>query len=92
MLTMNVRELRHFFALRMCGRAQWEIRELARQMHSLCMEVAPALFADAGPGCLRGACPEGEKSCGRAGKIRAERKAMLQQLENDRQSPENGQK
>lgn len=28
-LTMNVRELRHFFSLRLCNRAQWEIRELA---------------------------------------------------------------
>ncbi len=64
MVTMNVRELRHFFSLRMCTRAQWEIRALATEMHRLCMKVAPALFADAGPGCVRGRCPEGEKSCG----------------------------
>lgn len=61
--TMNVRELRHFFSLRMCKRAQWEIRALAEDMHRLCMEVAPALFANAGAPCLRGACPEGEKGC-----------------------------
>lgn len=77
MVTMNVRELRHFFSLRMCSRAQWEIRTLATEMHRLCMEVAPALFADAGPSCLRGSCPEGEKSCGKAAQIRAERKLML---------------
>ena len=77
MMTMNVRELRHFFSLRMCSRAQWEIRALAVEMHRLCMEVAPALFADAGPGCLRGACPEGAKSCGRATDIRKARQAML---------------
>lgn len=65
MVTMNIRELRHFFSLRMCNRAQWEIRELATEMHRLCMEIAPALFADAGPGCVRGACPEGEKTCGK---------------------------
>ena len=64
MVTMNVRELRHFFSLRMCTRAQWEIRALANEMHRLCMEVAPGLFADAGPGCVRGHCPEGPKSCG----------------------------
>lgn len=63
LVTMNVRELRHFFSLRMCKRAQWEIRALAEDMHRLCMEVAPALFADAGAPCLRGACPEGEKGC-----------------------------
>lgn len=80
MMTMNVRELRHFFSLRMCSRAQWEIRALATEMHCLCMEVAPALFADAGPGCLRGACPEGAKSCGRAAEIRKARRDMLEAL------------
>ncbi|MBQ8555020.1 MAG: FAD-dependent thymidylate synthase [Clostridia bacterium] len=83
MVTMNVRELRHFFSLRMCSRAQWEIRALATEMHRLCMEVAPALFANAGPGCLRGACPEGAKSCGRAGEIKRERKAWLDELSNN---------
>lgn len=77
MMTMNVRELRHFFSLRMCSRAQWEIRALATEMHALCMTVAPALFADAGPACLRGACPEGEKTCGRSAEIRAKRQQML---------------
>ena len=80
MLTMNVRELRHFFSLRMCRRAQWEIRALAEEMHRLCMAVAPALFADAGPGCLRGACPEGEKCCGHQQEIREKRQAWLAQL------------
>lgn len=79
---MNVRELRHFFALRMCNRAQWEIRALATEMHRQCMEIAPALFADAGPGCLRGACPEGEKCCGQAMEIRQARRLMLERLEN----------
>ncbi len=83
MVTMNVRELRHFFSLRMCARAQWEIRALATEMHRLCMEVAPALFADAGPGCLRGACPEGEKSCGRLIEHRRERKEWLESLNNE---------
>lgn len=63
LVTMNARELRHFFSLRCCSRAQWEIRHLARQMLALCQDVAPVLFADAGPGCVRGHCPEGEKSC-----------------------------
>lgn len=64
MLTMNVRELRHFFSLRCCERAQWEIRDLANRMLALCAEKASALFWDAGPGCVRGHCPEGTKSCG----------------------------
>lgn len=83
MVTMNVRELRHFFSLRMCSRAQWEIRALANEMHRLCMEVAPALFENAGPGCLRGACPEGEKTCGKMLQIRQERKAWIDALNNN---------
>lgn len=63
-VTMNARELRHFFSLRCCNRAQWEIRDLARRMLADCSVVAPELFKDAGPGCLRGPCPEGKRSCG----------------------------
>ena len=86
LVTMNVRELRHFFSLRMCNRAQWEIRALATEMHRQCMKVAPAFFRDAGPGCLRGACPEGTKSCGKAQEIKKQRKRLLEELtseEND---------
>ena len=75
-MTMNVRELRHFFSLRMCNRAQWEIRRMASEMFRICYKTAPALFFDAGPACLRGKCPEGEKSCGQAAAIRAERNIM----------------
>ena len=72
-VTMNARELRHFFSLRCCNRAQWEIRELARRMLAECSVVAPELFKDAGPGCLRGPCPEGKRSCGRPMKSGDER-------------------
>ena len=81
MVTMNVRELRHFFRLRMCRRAQWEIRALAEAMHRQCLAVAPALFADAGPGCLSGPCPEGDKCCGRMAQVRQERAELLRGLE-----------
>lgn len=63
--TFNVRSLYNFFEHRCCNRAQWEIRELAWEMLRLCKEVAPVLFENAGPGCLRGACPEGAMSCGK---------------------------
>ena len=63
-ITMNARELLHFFSLRCCNRAQWEIREMADQMLALCKEVSPVIFANAGPACVRGPCPEGKKSCG----------------------------
>ena len=83
LLTMNVRELFHFFSLRMCNRAQWEINELATRMHRLCMETAPALFCDAGPACLRGRCPEGEKSCGQSEKKRNDRKDLLETIRKE---------
>lgn len=63
-MTMNIRELRHFLSLRCCNRAQWEIRELADEILKLCRAEAPDLFRDAGPGCVRGSCPEGTRSCG----------------------------
>lgn len=80
MVTMNTRELRHFLSLRMCERAQWEIRALATEMHRLVMEVAPALFKDAGAPCISGPCPEGEKCCGKMQQKRQERRAMLEAL------------
>ena len=32
--------------------------------------VAPTIFAQSGPGCLEGPCPEGTMSCGRAKEVR----------------------
>lgn len=75
-VTMNARELMHFFELRCCQRAQWEIRALAEEMLRLCRQSAPVLFANAGPGCVRGACPEGGKSCGKAAQIREKYKNL----------------
>lgn len=71
MMTMDVRSLYNFFRLRCCNRAQWEIRQVARQMLLLCREAAPHLFAKAGPACLHGPCSEGKMSCGRADEVRA---------------------
>jgi len=63
-VTMNVRELLHFFSLRCCKRAQWEIRAVADEMLELARPTAPYVFLDAGPGCRRGPCPEGKMTCG----------------------------
>ena len=70
-VTMNARNLKHFFAQRCCERAQWEIRELAYLMLCEVKKVAPLLFTKAGPPCVSGACPEGKMSCGKAKEIRA---------------------
>jgi thymidylate synthase (FAD) len=63
-VTMNARELRHFFSLRCCRRAQWEINRLAWTMRHLALSVAPLLFEGTGPGCMSGGCPEGKMTCG----------------------------
>ena len=69
-VTMNARSLLNFFKLRCCSRAQWEIRELACQMLELVKEVAPCVFKNAGPACVRGACSEGAMTCGLAKEMR----------------------
>ena len=79
MVTMNARALHNFFRHRCCARAQWEIRECARQMLALVLPVAPTLFAHCGPPCVTGACPEGKMSCGRAAEVRAEYRAMKEE-------------
>lgn len=62
-MTMNCRELLHFFSLRTCNRAQWEIREMADEMLKECRRVAPEIFGKAGPGCVSGVCTE-MRPCG----------------------------
>ena len=69
-VTMNARELRHFFAVRCCQRAQWEIRAMAVEMLRLAIGRAPSLFKGAGPGCVEGPCPEGKMTCGQAAEVR----------------------
>lgn len=60
-VTMNARELRHFFNLRCCARSQWEIREVAVEMLKQAKKAAPILFENAGPSCVElGYCPEGK--------------------------------
>ena len=57
-MTANARELRHFFRLRCCNRAQWEIRGVADAMLAICKKVVPELFYGAGPSCVSGGCME----------------------------------
>lgn len=65
-LTMNCRELLHFFGQRCCQRAQWEIRALAHTMLELCREKLPPVFENGGAKCGRlGYCPEGKFGCGK---------------------------
>lgn len=69
-VTMNARTLIHFFNLRCCERAQWEIRDMATRMLRLVKPEAPFIFSDCGPSCVTGGCSEGEMTCGRPQEIR----------------------
>jgi thymidylate synthase (FAD) len=69
-MTMNARELLHFFSVRLCNRAQWEIREMAYLMLKLARPLAPAVFRYSGPPCLKGKCPEGPRTCGKSDEVR----------------------
>ena len=71
LVTMNARELLHFFQLRCCNRAQWEIRRLAWCMLGMALREAPAIFAHGGPNCLRRGCTEGKMCCGKGEEIQA---------------------
>ncbi|KJJ85984.1 thymidylate synthase, flavin-dependent [Candidatus Omnitrophus magneticus] len=66
-VTMNARELKHFFCERCCARSQWEIRALAYEMLKICKKELPEIFDSLGAKCeLLKFCPEGEKStCGK---------------------------
>jgi thymidylate synthase (FAD) len=46
MMGLNGRSLRNFIKLRIAKKAQWEIREVARQMRDRVREVAPTLVFD----------------------------------------------
>lgn len=78
-VTMNARSLHNFFAIRCCNRAQWEIRALAEAMYRLVYAAAPGLFENAGPSCVKGPCPEGRMSCGRAQEIREKYQAIREE-------------
>ncbi len=63
-ISMNAHALRDWFKIRMCNRAQFEIRDMAIKMYKLCMEATPDLFKDAGMHCkVLGYCPEGNMQC-----------------------------
>ena len=68
--TMNTRSLLHFFSLRCCNRAQWEIRNMTLEMVKICKDIYPSIFKNAGPNCVNGPCSEGKMSCGRINEVR----------------------
>jgi thymidylate synthase (FAD) len=76
-VTMNARELLHFFALRCCERTQWELRTVAWEMLTLVKKKAPLIFSTAGPSCVQlNYCPEGDLSCGKIKEMKKKAAAL----------------
>lgn len=69
-VTMNARELLHFFQVRCCNRAQLEIRNLAIEMLKLVKNISPTIFRNSGPNCVSNYCKEGKVSCGKMNDVR----------------------
>jgi len=71
LMTMDGRSLMYFLGLRLCNRAQWEIREMAVEILQQVREVEPVFYREAGPYCVQlGKCPEGRFSCGKMAKMK----------------------
>lgn len=76
-IKMNAAALRDWFMIRMCNRAQAEIRDLATKIYNECMKVQPEMFKDAGPSCrCLGYCPELEQCAQFKGKIPTKKEAL----------------
>ncbi|MDO8638213.1 MAG: FAD-dependent thymidylate synthase [Candidatus Daviesbacteria bacterium] len=62
--SMDARSLFNFLEVRLCKRAQWEIRWAAALMKKQLMEKAPNIFKYTGPTChTEGICWEGNLAC-----------------------------
>ena len=57
-MSMNARSFIEQCKLRLCSRAQWEIRELYHLIHKKVSEVHPEIAALAVPPCVNGKCQE----------------------------------
>ena len=72
LMTMDGGSLMHFFGLRLCSRAQWEVRVMAEEMLKQVKVAEPSLFDAAGPNCVQlNKCPEGRFSCGKMVEMKA---------------------
>lgn len=81
-MTMNARELAHFLELRLCNKAQTEIRELAQEIHKLAKQHFPLLFEHVGPPCFEtGECRE-SKPCGKLVVLGGDFQKVAQMPEN----------
>ena len=74
---MNASGLYDWFQIRLCNRAQFEIRDMAWKMYYRLMEVHPDIFEEFGPKCkILGYCPEKEQCAEFKGVIPTKQEAL----------------
>ena len=67
---ISARSLQWISRMRCCNKAQWQIRNIAKDMVKQVKEVAPLIGKGLGPTCItKKVCNEGKESCGLIDKI-----------------------
>lgn len=75
---MNGKDVEWILHLRECTKAQWEIREIAHQIHQEITKTAQYFPLILGPTCVtKGYCPEGKESCGRILKLKVDQNPLI---------------
>ena len=68
--TLNARTLEWISRMRTCNKAQWEIRNIVKEMVRLASNVTPLVSKSFGPSCeVLKTCPEGKDSCKKRGVV-----------------------
>lgn len=68
--TLNARALEWISRMRTCNKAQWEIRNIVKEMVRLASNVTPLVSKSFGPSCeVLKTCPEGKDSCKKRGVV-----------------------
>ena len=63
--TMNARNLQWICRMRCCNKAQWQIRNIAKEIAKQVQEISPLIGKGLGPTCITNhVCNEGKESCG----------------------------
>ena len=67
---VSARSLQWISRMRCCNKAQWQIRNIAKDMVKQVKEVAPLIGKGLGPTCItKRICNEGKESCGLINKL-----------------------
>ena len=69
--TMNARSLKWILSLRTCNKAQWQIRNIAREIKKQVGVISPLLNKGLGASCMTDlVCNEGKECCGLVYKLK----------------------